>query len=164
MGGRWPDSCGCARRIVDWVPGMVPGAIAPLPRASRLRACASVGIIKDTRDNKKYQNHTHPQSVIHATLARNVQDGICQCASVPGNSIGALVSLVNDEVDTASPSELSLRSHHASAQMKKNASALTHTSPVKWVFKLDTRHTHLIHKRSKMRRRHARRGSPHSQR
>jgi hypothetical protein len=85
-----------------------PGPLPHLPRASRLRACASVGIIKDTRDNKKYQNHTHPQSVIHATLARNVQDGICQCASVPGNSIGALVSLVNDEVDTASPSVCAL--------------------------------------------------------
>ena len=33
---------------------------------------------------------------------------------------------------------LSLRSHHASAQMTKNASALTHTSQVKWGFKLDS--------------------------
>ena len=33
---------------------------------------------------------------------------------------------------------LSLRSHHASAQMTKNASAPTHTSQVKWGFKLDS--------------------------
>ena len=33
---------------------------------------------------------------------------------------------------------LSLRSHYASAQMTKNASALTHTSQVKWGFKLDS--------------------------
>ena len=39
MGGRWPDACGCARRMVDWVPGMVPGHRRPVAHES---------------DNKKY--------------------------------------------------------------------------------------------------------------